>query len=114
MKNLLSISILFILGTWSLHASGQCSNTNYGSDVTCVQGSGAGGATANITSRATSLSPTAGHAVIVTAYTCADSNCQLVPTTTLSISDNLHNPETCFVKSPHSPFALNETSSGTQ
>jgi hypothetical protein len=114
MKNLLLISILFMLGTWSLHASGQCSNTNYGSGVTCIQGSGHGGAIANETSMTTFLSATAGHAIIATAYTCADSNCQNVPTTTMSISDNLHSPETCFVKSPHSPFALNETSAGTQ
>jgi hypothetical protein len=59
-------------------------------------------------------SPTAGHAIIAAAYTCADSNCQNVATATMTIGDNTNNPEPCFQNSPGSPFALNETSAGTQ
>jgi len=67
-----------------------------------------------MTSRTAAYRPTPGHAVIAAAYTCADKDCQKVPVTTLSIGDNLHDPESCFVASPQSPFALNETSRGTE
>ena len=94
------------------------SNTESGpvatSGVTHIGGAGAGGADANITSRTVNYTPAAGHAIIASAYTCYDSNCLVPPTTTMAISDNKNNPETCFTASPHSPFALNETSSGKQ
>jgi len=82
--------------------------------VTYIGGAGAGGADANITSRTVNYSPAAGHAIIASAYTCYDSNCFAPPTTTMAISDNKNSPETCFAASPHSPFALNETSMGKQ
>ncbi len=87
---------------------------NYGHGVTCIDGAGEGGNDVNMTTRTVAYRPRAGHAVIAAAYTCADKDCQNVPVTTLTIGDNLHDPEPCLVPSPHSPFALNETSSGTQ
>ena len=95
-------------------AQGGCSNTVYGHSVACVGGAGAGGSTAGVTSRTVSYKPASGHAVVATAYTCADANCQNVPASTLRISDNINDPERCFAASPHSPFALNELSRGTQ
>ncbi len=92
----------------------QCSNTSYGNGVVCVGGAGNGGDNTYLTTKSLTFSPSAGHAVIATAYTCADSHCQNVPTTTMTIGDNLHNPEPCFQKSPNSPFSLIETSAGTQ
>ena len=104
----------FVRSKLSLHARGHCSNTDYGHGVTCINGAGVGGANANITSKTVAYGPIAGHAVIAAAYTCADGNCQDIPVTTLKISDDVNDPEPCFTASPHSPFALNETSSGTQ
>jgi hypothetical protein len=91
-----------------------CSNADYGHGVICINGAGEGGNDINMTSRTVAYRPIAGHAVIAAAYTCADKDCQNVPVTTMTIGDNLHDPEPCLVASPHSPFALNETSSGTQ
>jgi len=91
-----------------------CSHTAYGHGVTCIGGAGNGGTNVNISSKTVPYSPAAGHAVIVSAYTCADKDCQEIPVTTLTIGDNVRNPEPCFEPSPHSPFALNETSAGTQ
>lgn len=87
----------------------QCSNTSYGNGVTCIGGSGNGGSYTNQTSQTANYSPAAGHAIVAAAYQCWDSNCATTGTTTLSISDNLHNPETCFSASPNSPFTLVET-----
>ena len=84
------------------------------SGVTRIGGAGAGGPDTYITSKTVSYSPAVGHAVIATAYTCYDANCLVAPKTTMAISDNLNNPEPCFIPSPHSPFALSETSSGKQ
>ena len=97
------------------HASpGSCSNTDYGHGVHCLGGAGAGGDNAGITSKTVSYVASPGLAVIAAAYTCADAKCQNAPKTLLRISDNLNDPELCFVPSPHSPFALAETSVGTQ
>jgi len=109
----LLLQLIVLLGLSGV-AVCQCSNTSYGNGVVCIGGFGAGGDNANQTTKTVFYSPTAGHAIIAAAYTCADRNCQNVPTTTLSIGDNLHNPEPCFQKSPGSPFALNETSAGSQ
>jgi hypothetical protein len=95
-------------------AAEHCSHTDYGHGVTCINGAGEGGNDINMTSRTVAYCPTAGHTVIAAAYTCADKDCQNVPVTRMTIGDNLHDPEPCLVASPHSPFALNETSSGTQ
>lgn len=92
----------------------QCSHTNYGNGAICMQGTGQGGNTPNETYKTVPFSPAAGHGIIASAYTCADSLCQQVPATTMTIGDNLNNPETCFAASPHSPFSLIETSQGTQ
>jgi hypothetical protein len=92
----------------------QCSNRNFGNEVVCVGGASNGGDNAYLTTKNLTFSPTAGHAVIATAYTCADSKCQNIPTTTMTIGDNLQNPEACFQKSPGSPFSLIETSAGKQ
>jgi hypothetical protein len=90
------------------------SSSDYGHGVRCMGGAGAGGDTPNVTSRTVAYHAAAGHAVIAAAYTCADSNCQDIPVTTLKISDDINDPELCFIPSPHSPFALNETSAGKQ
>jgi hypothetical protein len=50
------------------------SKTDYGHGVAYVGGAGAGGADANLTSRTVDYSPSAGHAIIASAYTCSDSN----------------------------------------
>ncbi len=91
-----------------------CSNTDYGHGVRCLTGAGAGGDKSRITSKTVPYTPSPGNAVIAAAYTCADGNCQDVPKTLLKISDNVNDPEICFVPSPHSPFELVETSTGTQ
>ena len=95
-------------------APGSCSNTDYGHGVRCVGGAGAGGDDAGITSKTVPYAASPGVAIIAAAYTCADAKCQGVPKTLLKISDNVNDPELCFVPSPHSPFALAETSVGAQ
>lgn len=109
-KSILTCFFTFV----SALAFSQCFNTNYGSGVTCIGGAGNGGLHTNQTSNSVNYSPAAGHAIIATAYQCWDSNCATTGKTTLSISDNLRNPETCFSASPHSPFTLVETSFGAQ
>ncbi len=118
---LATLAILIVVGIALLlrkesptHAAAHCSHTDYGHGVTCINGAGEGGNDINMTSRTVAYRPTAGHAVIAAAYTCADKDCQKVPVTTMTIGDNLHDPEPCLVASPRSPFALNETSAGTQ
>jgi hypothetical protein len=108
-----AVLILFVL-LLPRQVFSQCSNTSYGNGATCIKGAAGGGDIPNETSIDVPLSPIAGHGIIASAYTCADSLCQQVPATTMTISDNVNNPETCFVASPHSPFSLIETSSGTQ
>jgi len=113
--SLLAVTVAFFLHKkHSPHRHEHCSNTDYGHGVTCVSGAGDGGNEVNMTSRTVFYRPTKGHAVIAAAYTCADKDCQKIPATTLAISDNIHDPEPCMIASPHSPFALNETSAGTQ
>jgi hypothetical protein len=113
------LAILIVVGVFVgyRHAGRQrngCSSTDYGQGVTCIGGAGAGGSIAGVTSKTVSYTPTTGHAVVAAAYACADANCQKMPATTLKISDDINDPEPCFTASPHSPFALNETSAGTQ
>ena len=91
-----------------------CSNSDYGHGVVCIGGAGAGGPIANVTSKTVAYAPTSGHSILASAYTCADGNCQNIPVTTLKISDDINDPETCFAASPHSPFTLKETSAGTE
>ena len=94
--------------------SGSGSGSDYGQGVVLIGGAGAGGADSEVTSRTIAYAPTAGNAIIASAYTCADAACQNIPSTTLKISDNVNDPEFCFIASPHSPFSLIETSAGTQ
>src|SRR6516165_4494033 len=108
------VAFCFITLCAQSHSLAQCSNTSYGSGVTCVQYGGGGGAITNESQVVASFSPTAGHAVIATAYQCWDSGCLTTGSTTMTIGDNIHNPESCFVASPHSPFTLVETSTGAQ
>src|SRR5712691_7667492 len=98
----LLLQLIVLLGLSGV-AVCQCSNTSYGNGVFCIGGFGAGGGDANQTTKTVLYRPTAGHAIIAAAYACADSNCQNVPTTTMTISDNVNNPENCFEKSPGSP-----------
>ena len=111
---LLTVLAVFVLPTTSPFRRAHCSDTNFGHGVVCVSGTGKGGNDVNITSKTVDYAPAAGNAVIAAAYTCADRDCQQIPATTLRLGDNLHDPEPCFVASPHSPFALNETSATTQ
>lgn len=117
MKQILLLAVL--LSLFAPIAFCQCSNTSYGAGVVCVGSAGVGSPTENMSSNTVSYSPTAGHAILAAAYTCGlnatSNNCGLAPTTTLTISDNVHpSGETCFTASPHSPFALNETSTNKQ
>jgi hypothetical protein len=102
------------IARWLEHQVTQCSNADYGNGVTCIKVDGIGGSTTNETTKVLIFSPTALHAIIANAYTCADSNGQNAPMTTMTIGDNLHNLEPCFQESPSSPFSLIETSAGTQ
>src|SRR5262245_60464705 len=102
-----------ILAALAFDVSAGCSNTSYGSGVTCIKSAGVGGSQTNQTTKDLSFSPTAGHAVIVTAYQCWDSNCQHSGSATMAISDNVNTPETCFTRSPRSPFTLVETGAQT-
>jgi hypothetical protein len=116
---LLAVTGPFVCGVAACHKSlpnnrESCSNTDYGHGVRCLGGAGAGGNNANVTSRTVSYMPAAGNAIIASAYTCGDAKCQDSPRTALTISDNVNDPELCFVPSPHSPFALTETSAGRQ
>ena len=64
----------------------------------------------NGTSVSVSLSPYAGNGVELFVSFCGPACNAAPPAVTLTISDNINNPETCFVKSPHSPFSLANTS----
>lgn len=113
---MIRFALAFALSLLSGAVFAQCSSTSYGNSVTCVQASGQGGCNPTCSNNTVSLSPTAGHAVVVVAYQCWDTNCATTGSTTLSIGTNLTNPSTepCFTKSPSSPFTLVETSTGAQ
>ena len=107
------------------HYAASPSETNTASDslaasahnfgVKYIGGAGNGGATKDETTKTASYSPTAGHAIIASAYTCGPAGtCQDSVSTTMSIGDNVNNPEPCFYPSPGSPWWLVETSSGAQ
>lgn len=102
---------IFALGAC---AESQCSYTSFGSGVVCVRAHGEGSPKANETSRTVELHTSAGNGVIVAAYQCWDALCATIGSTTLTVSDNVNNPEACFTKSPDSPFTLVETSAGAQ
>ena|GEM_PF-858628 len=58
-----------------------------------------------------SMSPFAGNGVELFVSFCSASGCSTPPAAvTLTVSDNVNNPETCFTRSPHSPFSLANTS----
>jgi hypothetical protein len=94
-------------------SSGPCSDTSYGDGVTCIKGAGQQTRT-DQTTVSVPFAPAAGHAVIATGYSCWDSDCKTTGTTTLSIGDNVHGTEACFLTSPHSPFTLIETSASKE
>jgi len=87
---------------------------NFG--VVLIGGAGNGSNIENLSTNSVSYSPTAGHAIIASSYTCGPNNatCQTSIGTTISIGDNVNNPESCFYSSPGSPWSLVETSSGAQ
>ena len=62
----------------------QCANTSYGNGVTCVKAAGYGGGGTNQTTKDLTMTVTAGHGVIVSAYQCWDSNCLTTGTATAS------------------------------
>ena len=57
------------------------------------------------TSVSVSLSPFAGNGVELFVSFCGPSCGSPPPAITLTVSDNVNSPETCFVQSPHSPFS---------
>ena len=95
-------------------AEPQCSNTSFGNGVVCVRAHGEGSPKSDETARTVELRASSGNAVIVVAYQCWDALCATTGSTTLTISDNINSPETCFTKSPNSPFTLVESSAGAQ
>lgn len=114
--SILLASFLFLTLLFTVpeaRAAGQCTNTSYGAGVTCIKGTGNQTRTGQ-TTVSVSFTPTAGHAVIATGYSCWDSTCKTTGTTTLSIGDNIHGTDACFVKSPHSPFTLVQTSTSKE
>jgi hypothetical protein len=54
-----------------------------------------------------------GHAIILTAYLCFGTTCTQTHNTTMAVSTNLHNPESCFIPSPHSLFLLQGSGNGS-
>jgi hypothetical protein len=108
-----TLLLAFLLSLFAPIAMCQCRDTSYGAGVVCVGSAGAGSATENMSSHTVGYSPMPGHAILAAAYACGlnaiSNNCGLNPTTTLTLSDNVHpNGETCFKASPHSPFTLIE------
>lgn len=110
MKKLSFLCVLIILGCLpiilgsvqqiinaSAPSSGGATYTYIGG-VLGIQASGA----------TTSYSPTAGHTVVIGSYACADTGACTASTTgvTLTISDNINNPETCFTAAPSSPVQV--------
>jgi hypothetical protein len=55
------------------------------------------------------ISPTAGHGVLVGGYVCGDSPCTGTPQATIAIGDNVNSTEGCFSASPNSPHLANST-----
>jgi hypothetical protein len=90
---------------YTITAGGNCpSPTSVGTFTFC---SSAYNDVTSSTTSSVSLSPFAGNGVEVFVQYCGNANCNVAPTQTIvSISDNINNPETCFVQAPHSPYAL--------
>ncbi len=103
------IGFVVCLIFFSSSAFSQCSNTSYGSGVTCVKGVGTGGSQTDLSQKDLGFFPDAGTGIIVAVYQCWDSNCATTGTTTMTLGDNLSTTESCFVQSPRSPFTLVET-----
>jgi hypothetical protein len=117
MKQVLLLAFLFCLFAPAAYC--QCNDTSYGAGVVCIGSAGVGSAAENMTSNTVGYSPMPGHAILAAAYTCGlnaiSNNCGLTPSTTLTLSDNIHpGGETCFKASPHSPFTLIEGTSRGQ
>lgn len=114
-----TLLLAFLLSLFAPVAMCQCRDTSYGAGVVCVGSAGVGSPTENMSSNTVGYSPIPGHAILAAAYVCGlnaiSNNCGLNPTTTLTLSDNVHpNGETCFAASPHSPFTLVEGGSRGQ
>lgn len=64
--------------------------------------------TGGVGAQTITFSPTAGTAAVIWVYACGDGGACTTSTAGQSVvvSDNLHNPETCFQTSPGSPFTL--------
>jgi hypothetical protein len=98
-----------ILDKTTTKTTTQCNNTSLGNGVTCINSWGQASSGTNQTSLTITWPGTpitAGHAIVAIAYNCNSSTCNAYPSMTLSISDNINSPETCFIASPHSPFDL--------
>jgi len=125
MRGLITLTILLLLASaaHSQAVPGPCNNTSYGAGVRCVSGAGngsggvSGGARQAVNSWSVSYSPHCttscnGHAIILTAYFCWDgATCTATGglvsmTVSTTGSFGTHDPEPCFVESPHSPFIL--------
>ena len=124
-KTLFLFLIVGIVSTCAQTVPGPCNNVSYGAGVTCISGAGAssggngpGGSNVAVSSWTVNYSPHCSgsacstHALILTAYFCYDgiscsANYGLIDMTVSTTgSYGTHNPEPCFVESPHSPFVL--------
>jgi hypothetical protein len=120
-----TVSLTGLTASTTYHIRGYATNsagTGYGSDLTfttlstCANPVAIGPFTVcnkwvnalsgSGTSVSVTVSPFAGNPVQILGFTCANSaTCATVPTQTLTISDNINNPETCFVQAPSSPYS---------
>ena len=104
--------------TFTVGRAGSLTNSAVGSASytisTCAQNLAIGNFTlcgeaynvVNGTSVSVSLSPFAGNGVELFVSFCGAPCGAVPPAETLTISDNVNNPETCFTLSPHSPFSM--------
>lgn len=103
------VAVLLFLPTATFSA---CSSTSFSNGWTCVgQASNTTASGGSGFSLAVTYSPTSGHAVIFSAFDCANSSCNAAQAGTLAIKDNINNPETCMTASPSSPFSLESSGS---
>jgi len=108
--------------TFTVGRAGSLTNSAVGSASytisTCAQNLAIGNFTlcseaynnANGSSVSASMSPFAGNGVeLFVSFASSSGAGTPPPAITLTVSDNVNNPETCFTLSPHSPFAVTNT-----